>query len=217
LVVVRLVATTLLLAVAAGGACSSAEPDRVVIDAGTIPPEVTATSAPTNGDDDGGGEATTTTTALGPPTLDASSAVTTAGIGDVAFGMSLAEAQRAAGSLVVPIDDDHDPDGCYVATLDQGPSGLRLTFSVGVFERLDVVEGAVSTLSGAGIGDTTAQLDDLFGDSLEGGTDIDGNQVLTFVPTDESDEGTLIIFTIADDRVTELRSGRRPIVETGCR
>jgi hypothetical protein len=195
------------------GACSSPEPDRVIVDAGTVPAEVTATTAAEPDEDP---EATTTTTALGPATLSASSAVTTAGVDDVAFGMSLSEAQRAAGSRILPEQDGHDPD-CYVAVLEDGPGGLRLTFAAGVFERLDVVEGAIATRSGAGIGDTADQLQDLFGDQLEAGTDAAGNPTLTFVPIDESDAGTLIVFTLADDRVTEMRAGRRPIVETGCR
>lgn len=196
---------------AALAACSSSGPDQVVIDEGTVPPEVTATTAPPVSTTAG-----TPTSALGPPTLSDSSAITTAGIGDVEFGMSAVEVEQAAGSRLVP-EEGADTAGCYRAELESGPRGLVLTISDDTFVRLDVTEGALATLSGAGIGDTTQQLRDLFGDQLVEGPDPDGEgTALTFVPRDEGDAGTRIIFEIADDRVVSLRAGTRPTVDTGC-
>jgi hypothetical protein len=205
------VLAAVLTAVALVG-CSSSGEDEVVIDDGTVPPDVTATTATTAPPTTAGGP----TTALGPPTLTESSAVTTAGIDTVEFGMSASEVARAAGSAVVPADGA-DTGGCYVATLDAGPPGLTLTFSDDTLERLDITEGAVATRSGAGIGDTTQQLRDLFGEQLVEGADPDGEgEALTFVPQDEGDAGTRIIFVIEGDRVASFRAGTRPIVDSGC-
>jgi hypothetical protein len=207
----RLVLVAAVAALVVAG-CSSSGEDQVVIDDGTVPPEVTATTATTAVPTTAGGP----TTALGPPTLSESSAVTTAGIDTVEFGMSAGEVEVAAGSRVVPADGA-DTAGCYVATLESGPPGLTLTFSDDTLERLDITEGAVATRSGAGIGDTTQQLRDLFGDQLVEGADPDGEgEALTFVPQDEGDAGTRIIFVIEGDRVASFRAGTRPIVDGGC-
>lgn len=202
------IAALALLAIGAA-ACSSAEPDRVVIDDGTVPADATTSSAPpTTG-------ATTPASDLGPPTLDETSAVTTAGIGAVEFGMSVAEAEAAAGSHLSPVEDE--ASSCYVATFDDGPDGLTVTVSADTIERIDIDDGALATLSGAGIGDTTQQLQDLFGEQLESGADPDGSgDALIFVPADEGDAGTRIIFDVEGDTVTAFRAGRRPIVDTGC-
>jgi hypothetical protein len=197
-------------------ACSDDEPDQVVVDEGRVPDEATTTSGvPTTAP-----PSTAPPTDLGPPTLTDSSPVSTAGIGDVEFGMSVAEAEEAAGSPLVPVDPE-DAEGCYVAAFEDGPIGLQLTISNDTVERLDVVDGPVSTLSGAGIGDTAAQLRELFGDQLVPGADPDGEgEVLTFVPEDEGDAGTRIIFVMTGGtdagEVAELRAGTRPIVDSGC-
>lgn len=211
----RLTAGSLALALLlTAPACTEPKDDEVVIDDGTIPPEATASTgpdpeAPTD-------ETTPETEPLGPPTLSDSSAITTAGIDDVAFGMSVEEAERAAGARLVAVEGEQ-PEGCYHAELEEGPSGLQFTVVDGTVERLDVTSGALATRSGAGIGDTTAQLRELFPDQLDEGADPDGSgQVLTYVPTDESDLGTLIIFEIEGDQVARFRSGRTPTVNTGC-
>ena len=204
-------------AVLPSAACSDPEPDQVVIDAGSVPPEATATSAPPASDAPPATDSPVTDTEpIGPPALTDSSLVTTAGIDDVAFGMSVAEVERAAGSRLSPVESDPD-DACYFATFDEGPTGLEILIVDGNFERLDIVDGTITTRSGAGIGDTSAQLTELFGEQLEDGADPDGEgQALTYVPSDESDRGTLIIFTMDGDTVASYRAGRTPMVNTGC-
>lgn len=199
-------------------ACTSSEPDRVIVDEGSVPPEATATTTPpSTGPGDSPTTAPPTTVELGPPALTDGSLVTTAGIDEVAFGMSVAEAAQAAGSPLLPLEGA-DPDAtCYRAAFEDGPLGLELTVVDDTVERLDVTDGVVTTRSGAGIGDTTAQLEELFGEQLEPSADPDGSgDVLTYVPTDESDRGTLIIFEIDGGAVTAFRAGRTPVVSTGC-
>jgi len=209
------------LAIAAAcctAACTSPESDRVIVDEGSIPPDATATTAPpSTAPDDSATTAPPTTVELGPPVLTDGSLVTTAGIDEVAFGMSVTEAEQAAGSPLRPLDDADPSAACYRAAFEEGPLGLELTVVDDTIERLDVTDGVVTTRSGAGIGDTTAQLEELFGDQLEPSADSDGSgEVLTYVPADESDRGTLIIFEVEGDAVTAYRAGRTPVVSTGC-
>jgi hypothetical protein len=210
----------MVVAVAAFGAaaCTSPEPDRVLVDEGRVPPEATATTAaPSAAPDDTTATSPPSTIELGPPALTDGSLVTTAGIDDVAFGMSVTEAEQAAGSPLVALDGADPDSACYRAAFEEGPLGLELTVVDDTVERLDVTDGVVTTRSGAGIGDTTAQLEELFADQLEPGVDPDGSgEVLTYVPADESDRGTLIIFEIGGGTVTTFRAGRTPVVSTGC-
>lgn len=199
-----------LTAAASVTGCTDPEPDRVIVDDGSIPPEVTATTAPPTT------EAPTTATSLGPPTLDDSSAVSTAGLGPVEFGMTVAEAERAAGSRLVPTEGSADAP-CWTGAFEEGPLGLTLLVADGEVRRLDVTDGVLATVSGAGIGDTADQLRELFGANLEDAPDPDGSgAALIYVPSDESDAGTRIIFTVEDGTVTALRAGQLPEVATGC-
>ncbi len=203
------------LAVAAAPGCTDPEPDRVEIVEGTLPQ--TTTEPPATGPATTGPPGDTTTTSLGPPTLDESSPVSTAGVGEVDFGMTAAEAERAAGSRLVA-QEGQDPAGtCWGGALESGPPGLTFTVVDGVVQRLDVDDGPLSTVSGAGIGDTADQLRELFGERLEEGPDPDGSgTVLTYVPQDAGDAGTRIIFTVEAEVVTSLRAGQLPVVATGC-
>lgn len=202
------------LAVTVAAGCSEPGDDRVEVVDGTLPP--TTTSSPTTA------PATTgppgdTTTSLGPPTLDDTSPVSTAGVGEVDFGLTRAEAEQAAGSRLVALDGQDPAGPCWRGALESGPLGLTFTVVDGVVQRLDVDDGPLATVSGAGIGDTADQLRELFGERLEEGPDPDGSgTTLTYVPQDASDAGTRIIFSVEAEVVTSLRAGQLPVVATGC-
>lgn len=195
-----------LLAVGAVG-CSSDAENRVIVEDGTIPPAATTTAAPP------------TTSApdpdLGPPTLTEASAVTTVGIDEVTFGMTLEDAQAAAGTRLLPVDEDHD-QACYEAAPEEGPEGLTFLVSEGTVEQLEVSGGPVTTRSGAGIGTTPDELRRLFGDRIEERPRADGGLTLLFVPQDESDARYRVIFEVTDGTVTSFRAGRLPQVDEGC-
>ncbi len=187
--------------------CSSDAENRVIVEDGTVPPEATTTSTPP------------TTSApdpdLGPPTLTDSSSVTTVGIDEVTFGMTLEDAQVAAGTRLLPLEDGHDPV-CYEVEPEEGPDGLTFLIRDGTVERLEVGAGPITTRSGAGIGSTPDDLRRLFGDRIEERPRSDGGLTLLFVPQDESDARYRIIFETTGGEVTSFRAGRLPEADRGC-
>ena len=161
------------------------------------------TTVPPNADD------------YGPPVLDHNSTVSTVGIDTIIFGMTPARAQRAAGTVLIPIDPRSE---CYHVVPFEGPEGIVLLVHMGSIERVDIVSGTVTTRSGVGIGTPEDTVIDLFGDSLERAVLPDGTVDLMFVPSDASDADFRVVFNIADGEVRTYKSGRLPIVlqETGC-
>lgn len=201
------VAAALVVALAAA-ACSSSEPDRVIVEEGTLPPDATSSTT-------AGPSTTVSAEELGPPTLDERSAVTTVGIDTVEFGMTVEEAQEAAGTPLVPLQADHDAS-CYEVRPQEGPPGLTFLVVDGRIERLDVTSGEISTRSGAGIGDPADQIKDLFGDRIDERVTTEGTSELVFVPEDEADAQFRIIFDTEERVVTAFRAGRLPHVDAGC-
>ena len=115
----------------------------------TLPPEPLGTLAPVEG--------------LGVPTLNAASSVSTVGIDRVMFGMTLHDAQVAAGSQFTPIT----PVGhCFLVVPEAGQAGLTFWVVAGTVERVDVDTRTITTRSGAGIGDTEERIRELFGERI---------------------------------------------------
>ena len=70
----------------------------------------------------------------------------------------------------------------------------------------------ITTRSGAGIGTTEDELDDLFGDRLER-VDLGGGSTdVIFVPADPNDQEFRVVWTTVDGVVESMRSGRVPLV-----
>jgi len=155
-------------------------------------------------------DASTTTAPLGPPTLDESSTVSTVGLDSVTFGMSLADAQAAAGTVFVP----EGPVGrCTVYVPEQAPAGVRFTIVDGTVERVDVREATVRTRSGLGVGSPVADVLARFGAQAQVAPRPDGSgDDIVFVPQDEADAAFRVIFETDGSVVTAYRSGRIPIV-----
>ncbi|SVB14115.1 uncharacterized protein METZ01_LOCUS166969, partial [marine metagenome] len=124
----------------------------------TVAPEPLGTLAPIEG--------------LGVPTLDASSSVSTVGIDRVMFGMTLHDAQVAAGSQFTPIT----PVGhCFLVVPEAGQAGLTFWVVSGTVERVDVDTRTITTRSGAGIGNTEERIRELFGERIHTTTLPDGS------------------------------------------
>ena len=153
---------------------------------------------------------------LGTPTLDRSSTVSTVGIDRVTFGMTVEEAQRAAGTqftLVTP------PGECFLATPDDAPTGITFWIVESTLERVDVDTPAITTRSGAGLGDSEARIFELFGERIHTRPLADGSgNLLAYVPKDASDRQFRVMFQTDGDRVVRLWSGRLPWAEwmAGC-
>jgi hypothetical protein len=168
----------------------------------TLPPEPLGTLAPVEG--------------LGVPTLDAASSVSTVGIDRIMFGMTLHDAQVAAGSQFTPIT----PVGhCFLVVPEAGQAGLTFWVVAGTVERVDVDTRTITTRSGAGIGDTEDRIRELFGERIHT-TDLpDGSgNLLAYIPKDVADATYRVMFLSNGLQITRVWAGRLPWAEElgGC-
>ena len=152
---------------------------------------------------------------FGPATLSANSTVSTVGLDTVHFGMTVAQAQQAAGTVLVSAG----PTGaCYHAVPHDAPEGVVFLIHHGTVERVDINSGPITTRSGVGVGSPESLVTDLFGDSIERQVRVDGTVDLVFVPSDPGDRNYRVVFNIADGAVRAYKSGRLPqiMLDTGC-
>ncbi len=143
--------------------------------------------------------------------------MTTVGMGPIRVGMTVEQAEEAAGFA---LEGEPDPDvstTCYlVAPPADQPDYAGVAFMV-ENDRIVRVEvrdsSAVTTRSGAGIGVTETTLREMFPGRIEAAPDfvIDGD-ALQFVPADEADADYRVVFVFADDVVSEYRAGVLPAV-----
>ncbi len=210
----------LVVALALLSACGGSGPGDDI----ATPPSVgftPRTDAPTPGTDPPAPGTSTPVPApsdLGPPTLSDSSTISTVGLDAVHFGMTLAEAEAAAGTKLVT-EGTRDA-ACFVASPAAGTAGIVFGFSDGTVERVDITAPPIATRSGATVGTTEAQVKAFYGDQIEVQPRADGQpgNALVFVPRDEADKDFRLIFTTDGNVVTSYRAGRVPRVLTanGC-
>ncbi|MEA2902335.1 MAG: hypothetical protein QOH36_2222 [Actinomycetota bacterium] len=193
---------TLLTLAVAGILLAACGDDGGEVGAGSSGSTSTSTRAPV---------ATTTTTVAG-PALNASSKLDLRGLGPVRVGMTLAEATAAAG---IPVVASADTAECTYATAQGGPEGVNFMVVDRKIARVDVRgPSPVKTRSGAGVGDTEAQVQALYPPlEVSDHKYVPGGHYLTFVPDDPADADFRLIFeTDASSKVTAIRSGRLPEV-----
>ena len=175
---------------------------RPAVAATTQPPETLGTLAPIEG--------------LGTPTIDTSSSVSTVGIDHIMFGMTVHDAQVAAGSQFTPVT----PIGhCYLVIPDDAPPGITFWVVAGTVERVDVDTRTITTRSGAGIGDTEARIREMFGERIHTTLLPDGSgNLLAFVPKDVADATYRVMFLSNGVQIPRLWAGRLPWAEElgGC-
>ncbi|MCY4664512.1 MAG: hypothetical protein OXC00_07605 [Acidimicrobiaceae bacterium] len=191
-------------------------------DAGTTPTTSTSTSTTTTTTTTVQATTTTITTVppenpgqFGPPTLSNRSTVSTVGLDEVHFGMTVAAAQEAAGTVLVPAG----PTGaCYHVVPFDAPEGIVFLVHAGTVERVDINSGPITTRSGVGVGSPESMVTDLFGDRIEREVRVDGTVDLVFVPSDPGDQNYRVVFNISEGQVRAFKSGRLPMVmlDTGC-
>jgi hypothetical protein len=151
----------------------------------------------------------------GPPTLSNRSTVSTVGLDSVTFGMTVAQAQEAAGTVLVP----SGPTGsCYHVVPHDAPEGIVFLVHNGTIERVDINSGPITTRSGVGVGSAETMVTDLFGDSIEREVRVDGTVDLVFVPSDPGDRNYRVVFNVSEGEVRAFKSGRLPqvMLDTGC-
>ncbi len=154
-------------------------------------------------------DATTTIAAAVVATLGINSSVSTVGLDSVNFGMTVAQAETAAGTAMLPCTPKSE---CYRVTPLDAPEGISFVVTDGTIERVDIASGPITTKSGVGIGTAEARIIELFGSQIERSVNDDSSVDLIFVPTDEHDAKFRVIFTIRDGVVETFRSGRVPQV-----
>jgi hypothetical protein len=155
-----------------------------------------------------------TTLDLGEATLTDDVEVTTVGIGDVKFGMTVEEAQVAAGTELTR--QDGGTETCWVVVPREGPDGVSFIVDQDRIERVDVTAPDVDTPSGAGVGLSQTELEALFPERLES-VDVLGGREYTFVPNDPGESELRIVFLTDGTDVVSYRAGRLPVVKApGC-
>jgi hypothetical protein len=143
-------------------------------------------------------------------------AATPSGLGKLRVGMTVAEASRAAGTLVPSRVSE---TGCQFAQWPSGPAGVRVMLENDTITRIDVAKPNVPTSLGARVGDNEAKVLALYVDhvSVTRQKYTDGH-VLTVTPGAPADSIYRLIFETDSGRVARYRLGRRPWVEyvEGC-
>lgn len=190
-------------------------------DANAVDGEPDDTAPSDEGADDssltpGGGEAVPTPTQApisGEPAFTGSSKLSTVGLDEVFFGDTVEDAGIKASTDWVGLPTGGAIPRCYTVQPSGGPAGLVFTVLDGRIERVDITNAAITTLSGAGVGSTQAQLFDLFGERLEETETETGSEIM-FVPTDADDREFRIIWTLDGVAAATMRAGRVPGVLT---
>lgn len=159
-----------------------------------------------------------TTTPPTPPALSASSTLALHGLGPVRIGMTLDEASAAAGTPIEATGARND--SCFYARPTIGPEGVSFMLVSGRIARVDVTAGQITTLSGAAIGDTEAEVQALYSGQLQVSPHkyLAAGRYLTLVPSSAADSDFRLIFETDGSAVTRFRAGTQPEVSfvEGC-
>ncbi|MBK5231591.1 MAG: serine/threonine protein kinase [Thermoleophilia bacterium] len=148
--------------------------------------------------------------------VSAKSPISTEGIGAVLVGMTVNEAENAGGIELRPTNYSYG--SCRVW---ESPSieHVGFMFTNKTLARIDVANKETKTLSGIGVGSTSSEVLDEYGDraSIAPSVYRPQNQVVTYTPEDSSDK-TRVNFQIIDGIVDTFAAGRLPEVDyvEGC-
>ena len=140
------------------------------------------------------------------------------GIGTVRVGMTVSQAAKAAATQLV---GDSPNNSCYYVKPQNGPKNLLFMVTKGRISRVDVRQNTqITTLKGAKIGDTEAQIKSLYPGQIKVTPHkyVQGGHYLTFIPKDSANQNYRVVFETDGKRVTQFRSGKLPEVEyvEGC-
>lgn len=145
------------------------------------------------------------------------------GIGPIRVGMTIAEAEKAAGIKLVEPDRFRANESCYYVQRQTGAPQVGFMVFSGSgsktmdrnydrITRIDVDPGSsVTTLSGAGIGTTEAQVKAMYPGKIKATphpySGHDGGQYLTYMPRYLADQRYSLIFETYKGKVVRFRSG----------
>jgi len=143
--------------------------------------------------------------------------ITSAGLGPVRAGMTVAELQTAFGdSLVIPVKLAE----CDYIRPRNAPKGVSFMMENGRLSRVDIRGNTtLKTAAGAGIGDTEDRIKTLYPGqvTVQPHKYMEGGHYLVVVPMG-SPSNERIVFETDGNKVTVYRSGKTPAVEyvEGC-
>ncbi|HEY9834592.1 MAG TPA: hypothetical protein V6D26_28840 [Stenomitos sp.] len=149
--------------------------------------------------------------------LTAQSKLSINSIGPIRVGMSVAQAEAAAG---VKLTRPDNKECSYIR-----PQGSKYDFLMMVtnnrIARIDIRgKSRITTISGARIGDTESKIKSLYPGriTVTPAKYAPNGHYLIFTPKDRNDAHYRIVFETDGNRVTEFRSGKQPEVEwvEGC-
>ncbi|MEO0826695.1 MAG: hypothetical protein AAFW84_22440 [Cyanobacteria bacterium J06635_15] len=136
------------------------------------------------------------------------------GLGPIRVGMTIAEAVAAGG--VALVSSTRKDKSCRYYEPEDGPKGISFMTVNDRIIRIDVwSDSVVSTLSGAHIGSTEAELNALYPGQIEvTANPFTQGKYLTYVPTAGSGEALyrLVFETNSAGKVTQFRTGQFPAV-----
>lgn len=143
--------------------------------------------------------------------------MTLRGMGEIALGMTVTEAQTAIGGTIIE-PEASDADCTQTRIGGDVLSPVLMVIGSGDFAdrkimRIDMVSGN-ATRSGIGLGSLSAEVIEAYGERIDGDA---GAGQLTYVPADEADADYRIVLDIVGDVVLDARNGVLPYVNwDGC-
>jgi hypothetical protein len=143
------------------------------------------------------------------------------GVGPIHLGMSLAQAQAAAGLPLTeqpPSADAAAWQACHYAWPGDGTQlrlELGLMIEQGLVTRIDVATDELPTRSGARVGDVAEGVAQRYADHLKSVPGPDGKPLYLIVFPDQPHQ---LVFEVQDGRISAYRIGQMPAVhyKEGC-
>lgn len=134
------------------------------------------------------------------------------GVGPLKVGMTLAEAEKAAGAQLVFDHPEEPVNQCTFARLKGGPADLGFMLMNRVVVRADVFEGGIKTAEGAGIGTSEDEVKRLYANAkieVSNHAYVEGHYLEVTMP---GFANLRYIFETDGKKVTAFRAGRLPEV-----
>ncbi|MGP1373822.1 MAG: hypothetical protein ACTS3T_13415 [Almyronema sp.] len=140
------------------------------------------------------------------------SEITLAGVGPLKIGMALSEVAEFTAAPLIPTVESNS--SCQYFRLQQANVDLGLMVVEDAIIRIDVWAGAqLKTPSGAHLGATAADIQEIYPSQIEVSDRPLGGQYLTLVPQTESERLFRLVFeTDASGKVVQVRTGQFPAV-----
>lgn len=140
------------------------------------------------------------------------------GYGPLRVGMTLAEAQAAAGTTL-SLPPQTEPEQCDYAVWSGAPHGVHLMFEGGVLRRVDVDSSSVATAEGLRVGDAAARAVSLYGTrAIRRPHKYETGEYFIVLADPVADTVHRLVVEVTRDTVRAWRVGQIPQVEyvEGC-